>query len=227
MPTIHISNHSLSVAWVKLSVGLALLVCALLGIFLNNWSQSTLLLLALILLIAAGYWFMHKSWVGFTFTATHFQQHFYHGGWVIKWSNICQIDICSYQQEGWHQPLPWIGIRLKNYSPFLNSICPRIAREMLLNQRALLYLGAKQQPSPMNFEDIVLDSTPYKDQQGDVYTGLMAMLANRMGYQREYYGFDVYIAEADLDRDASEFVGLARRYLAAAEPERTDERELI
>lgn len=227
MPTIHISNHSLSVAWVKLSVGVTLLLCALLGIFFNDWSKSTLLLLALILLIAAGYWFMRKSWVGFTLTATHFQQHFYHGGWVIKWSNICQIDICSYQQEGWHQSLPWIGIRLKNYSPFLNSICPRIAREMLLNQRALLYLGAKQQPSPMNFEDIVLDSTPYKDRQGDVYTGLMAMLANRMGYQREYYGFDVYISEADLDRDASEFVGLARRYLAAAKPERTDEKELI
>ncbi|GHW06799.1 hypothetical protein VCSRO149_0608 [Vibrio cholerae] len=45
------------------------------------------------------------------------------------------------------------------------------------------------------------------------------MLANRMQYQRDFFGYDIFISEQDLDRSAEEFVGLARRYLAAAEPE--------
>lgn len=55
--------------------------------------------------------------------------------------------------------------------------------------------------------------------EGKQYTGLQAMLANRMQYQRDFFGYDIFISEQDLDRSAEEFVGLARRYLAAAEPE--------
>lgn len=73
------------------------------------------------------YWLMLKGQVAYTLTATHFQQHFYQGGWVVKWNNISQIGVCSYEREGWHQPLPWVGIRLKHYAPYLNSICPRLS----------------------------------------------------------------------------------------------------
>ena len=130
-----------------------------------------------------------------------------------------RIGICHYDQEGRQQPLPWIGIKLKHYSPYLDSICPRIATEILLSQRALLYLGAKQSQQGTQFEDIVLDSKPYKNTQGEQYSGLQAMLANRMRYQRSYFDYDIFISAHDLDRSAEEFVGLARRYLAAAEPE--------
>lgn len=218
MPTLHLSNYPFySATAIKRIFALPLVILLFLLILFVDWPLSGLLSCGLLLFTGVGYGLLCKSWVGFTLTATHFQQHFYHGGWVVQWNNIQHIGICSYQQEGWHQPLPWIGLHLKNYSPFLEAICPRIAREMLLSQRALLYLGAKQQSQTILFEDIVLDSTPYQDEEGHIYTGLMAMLANRMRYQREYYGFDVYIAEADLDRSASEFVGLTRRYLAAAE----------
>ncbi|TOP04345.1 hypothetical protein CGH27_15185 [Vibrio parahaemolyticus] len=160
-----------------------------------------------------------KSQVTFTLTASHFQQHLFKGGWVVRWRNIESIGICSYQQDGWHQPLPWIGIRLKHYSPYLDAICPRIATEILLSQRALLYLGARQNHCEEKFEDMVLDPQPYTSKAGKQYDGLQAMLANRMKYQREFYGYDVFISASDLDREADEFVGLTRRYLAAAEPE--------
>ncbi|MCG3729095.1 DUF2982 domain-containing protein [Vibrio cincinnatiensis] len=220
MPTLHLSNYPFySSTEIKRLFGVPfIIIIALITTFID-WPYNALLSSTLLLIVGISYGALCKSWVGFTLTATHFQQHFYHGGWVVKWNNIRQIGVCSYQQEGWHQPLPWIGIQLKNYSPFLDAICPRVARDMLMNQRALLYLGAKQKGKTILFEEIVLDSTPYKDEDGRLYTGLMAMLANRMHYQREYYDFDVYIAEADLDRNADEFVGLARRYLAAAEPE--------
>ncbi|TOH35108.1 hypothetical protein CGI85_12200 [Vibrio parahaemolyticus] len=160
-----------------------------------------------------------KSQVTFTLTASHFQQHLFKGGWVVRWRNIESIGICSYQQDGWHQPLPWIGIRLKHYSPYLDAICPRIATEILLSQRALLYLGARQNHCEEKFEDMVLDPQPYTSKAGKQYDGLQAMLANRMKYQRKFYGYDVFISASDLDREADEFVGLTRRYLAAAEPE--------
>ncbi|MEF1308392.1 DUF2982 domain-containing protein, partial [Vibrio owensii] len=60
---------------------------------------------------------------------------------------------------------------------------------------------------------------PYINKEGMHYEGLQAMLANRMKYQRQFYGYDVFISASDLDREAEEFVGLARRYLAAAEPD--------
>ena len=87
------------------------------------------------------------------------------------------------------------------------------------SQRALLYLGAKQNQCEDKFEDMVLDPKPYINSNGIEYKGLLAMLANRMKYQRGFYGYDLFISASDLDREAEDFVGLTRRYLAAAEPE--------
>ncbi|WP_073605990.1 DUF2982 domain-containing protein [Vibrio aerogenes] len=179
----------------------------------------TTLLVAFILLI---YWLIIKSQVAFSLTPTHFQQHLFRGGWIIKWRNIRQIEQCTLSHNGWHQPIPWIGIRLKSYTPYLESICPRIISEILLNQRGLLFLGIKQHPEYMlNFEDIVLDSREFIADNGKRYTGLQAMLANRMQYQRQLHGYDIFISVGDLgmNRTGEEFIGLARRYIAAADPD--------
>ncbi|AMF94352.1 DUF2982 domain-containing protein [Vibrio fluvialis] len=222
MQTVHLSNHhfDLHSPYAKV-VGFVAIVATLFLVILSpSWPQALISLFAMGSLCGLGYWLIRKSWVGYTLTPTHFQQHLFHGGWVVKWSNISHIGICSYEQEGWYQPLPWIGIKLKQYEPYLDGICPRIATEILLSQRALLYLGARQKNQESSFEDMVLDSQPFCEQRkGKVYKGLMAMLANRMRYQRQYYDYDVFISANDLDRSAEEFVGLARRYLAAAEPE--------
>ncbi|MBY7908337.1 DUF2982 domain-containing protein [Vibrio fluvialis] len=222
MQTVHLSNHhfDLHSPYAKV-VGFVAIVATLFLVILSpSWPQALISLLAMGSLCGLGYWLIRKSWVGYTLTPTHFQQHLFHGGWVVKWSNISHIGICSYEQEGWYQPLPWIGIKLKQYEPYLDGICPRIATEILLSQRALLYLGARQKNQESSLEDMVLDSQPFCEQRkGKVYKGLMAMLANRMRYQRQYYDYDVFISANDLDRSAEEFVGLARRYLAAAEPE--------
>lgn len=135
----------------------------------------------------------------------------------MRWNNISKIGICNYDNDGWQQPLPWIGIKLKDYQPYLAAICPRVATEILLSQRALLYLGAKQHNQGQNFEEIVLDSNVFQDNSGREYKGLQAMLANRMQYQRNYFDYDIFISAQDLDRPADEFVGLVRRYLAAAD----------
>ncbi|NOI57741.1 DUF2982 domain-containing protein [Vibrio coralliilyticus] len=221
MQTLHLTNQPirLSSPIAKILATIASIVLISLVMFSPDFQQAVLTLVAILSMLGFGYLLILKSTVSYTLTATHFQQHLFKGGWVVKWSNVSKIGICQYDQEGWQQPLPWIGIKLKHYSPYLDSICPRIATEILLSQRALLYLGAKQSQQGTQFEDIVLDSKPYKNTQGEQYSGLQAMLANRMRYQRSYFDYDIFISAHDLDRSAEEFVGLARRYLAAAEPE--------
>ncbi|MBE4006990.1 DUF2982 domain-containing protein [Vibrio parahaemolyticus] len=221
METLHLTNsHFKSDSLIN---RLILLLVALITLFLvvisPGWKQAMLSVILMAIIVGFAVLMIKKSQVTFTLTASHFQQHLFKGGWVVRWRNIESIGICSYQQDGWHQPLPWIGIRLKHYSPYLDAICPRIATEILLSQRALLYLGARQNHCEEKFEDMVLDPQPYTSKAGKQYDGLQAMLANRMKYQREFYGYDVFISASDLDREADEFVGLTRRYLAAAEPE--------
>ncbi len=221
MPTIHFANHhfDLRSRYAKL-IGLFALVLSLgLVFWSSSWQQSLFAVTAIAALLILGYVLIRKSRVSYTLTSTHFQQHLFRGGWVVKWNNISKIGVCTYEQDGWHRPLPWIGIKLKIYSPYLDSICPRIATDILLSQRALLYLGACQKQQQTKFEDMVLDSTQYRSSKNKSYSGLMAMLANRMTYQRQYFDYDIFISANDLDRSAEEFVGLARRYLAAAEPE--------
>ncbi|MBF4423064.1 DUF2982 domain-containing protein [Vibrio anguillarum] len=221
MHTQHLSNTRFSlqspvVKWINTTCIIAS-ICIV--IFSSNIIHALLLVSALAVTLITFYFLILKGKVSYTLTATHFQQHLFKGGWVVKWNNISRIGVCSYEYHGWHQPLPWIGIKLKDYSLYLESVCPRIASEILLSQRALLYLGAKQQRKETQFEDLVLDNAPYTAPNGNYYHGLMAMLANRMRYQRQFFDYDIFISAHDLDRDAEAFVGLIRRYLAAAEPD--------
>ncbi|USD66396.1 DUF2982 domain-containing protein [Vibrio sp. SCSIO 43136] len=200
----------------KVLLSLVGLISAFLLILSPGIPQALMSLVGVLFIGGFTYVMIEKARVGYTLTDTHFQQHLFKGGWVIRWQDVEQIGVCTYQQEGWHQPLPWIGIKLNNYCHYLESICPRIATQILLEQRSLLYLGMKQAGNEVAFEDIVLDSQDYICNDGQVYTGLQAMLANRMRHQRAFFGYDIFIAQSDLERDIDEFVGLIRRYKAAA-----------
>jgi hypothetical protein len=222
METIHFSNFDFNMQrrFVRLGVLIYTLVSLTLTMTASSFSLALLYLVFFAGLVAIASWIIVKSRVKYTLTAMHLQQHFYHGGWVIKWNNISALGQCTSHQNGWHQPLPWIGIRLKSYTPFLDSICPRIISDILLSQRGLLYVGMQQHlGNTSDFEDIVLDTAHYKTHEGHVYKGLLAMLANRMEYQRSFHGYDLFISVNDLGQDSDDFVGLARRYLAAAEPD--------
>lgn len=223
MDTLHLTNTSgTQERLIKKTLIASAIFISLAAIAFAPKFHHALAVIALVCCIAfVIHTLLKQSKVSYTLTSTHFQQHLHKGGWAVKWNNISSIGICSYQQQGWHQPLPYIGIKLKHYSPFLDATCPRVASDILMSQRALLYLGMKQANPNTAFEDIVLDSSLFKSSNGKVYSGLLAMMANRMKHQRGFFDFDVFISAADLDREPAEFVGLARRYLAAAEPEET------
>lgn len=209
-----------------------LLLCVLFIVLSSTvpFKLSVILTLVTALCLLLVITLLKQAKMSFTLTQTHLQQHTHKGGWLLSWQNISQIDVCTYDHQGWHTPLPWIGIRINHYQPFLDSVCPRIISEILLSQRTVLFLGYKQikqqnlgnkasgnvTTAQTEFEDIVLDSSTYIDEEGRQFTGLKAMLANRMKYQREVNGFDIFISTADLDRPAADFLGVLRRYLAAS-----------
>ncbi|MEF1230467.1 DUF2982 domain-containing protein, partial [Vibrio fortis] len=119
METRHIANFSLpkfksAYRYVAVILGF---VCLLVALYYDAPRLLFVGSFLVILLLVAGYYLMLRSRVLFTLTPTHFQQHFYKGGWVLKWSNIEKIGLCTYQQDGWHQPLPWIGIKIRDYAP--------------------------------------------------------------------------------------------------------------
>ncbi|WP_102404904.1 DUF2982 domain-containing protein [Vibrio sp. 10N.261.55.A7] len=224
MPSLQISNFDLGALLSPFKPALFMAVLIFLAAIYTFYSVeiATLILFVVLVVSVVSYIIAQRAKVSYTLTATHFQQHLYRGGWVVKWTNIERIGLCQLDRDGFQQPLPWIGIKLKDYTPYLNSICPRVATDILLSQRSLLYVGHqnyKKHHRSKEFEDVVLDSNTYKTTSGASYSGLRAMLANRMSYQRTFHDYDIFISTSDLDRDEGSFVGLTRRYLAAAEPE--------
>lgn len=190
----------------------------LVAIWLSTFSHSTQGTLGILFVAAVIYiltlHFYRRSITKFTITDTHFQQHTYKGGWVLQWRNIGNLGRCI-SKDPTAEPLPWIGIKLSEPERFINSISPRVISEILLQQRALLYLGASEQGAQEKFQDMVLDSREVV-KEAFVLKGLQASLYRRMQHQRQFWGFDLFIAIGDLDRDGDEFVGLMRQYWAAA-----------
>ncbi|MHA2938247.1 DUF2982 domain-containing protein [Vibrio sp. RC27] len=205
--------------WRVLIFYLYLAIALIAAVQVDKFSNAIAILMLFSGIALIAWFIIQKLLVKYTMTPSHFQQHFFKGGWVVKWNNISSIEMCYIDQQGYSHPLPWIGIRLKQPDPYLDSICPRIISDQLLEQRALLYSGLKQQGMRSKFEDYMLDDSPYTSPNGKMYKGLLAMMANRMHYQRQAIGFDIFISIHDLGCDADEFIGLARRYIAAAEPD--------
>lgn len=181
-----------------------------------NTKVAALFFIASLLSVLAIKEYVYSQKLGFSLTDSHFQQHFYRGGWVLRWQNIRRIDVIEYQHQDWTTPLPWVGIDIKNYQPFIEKMSPKIITKVLLHQRGLLYLGLKQNNRQRELEDHIMDDKPFVYPNGECAKGLQAMLANRMALQKQLWGYDFFISESDMTIPKDELVGLARRYLAAS-----------
>ncbi|MFC0060784.1 DUF2982 domain-containing protein [Vibrio inusitatus] len=204
----------------KVSRGLLLTFYVLFSVWLSTFSNGTqgsigILLICGCALLMVIYTYK-RGVVRFTITDTHLQQHTFKGGWVVQWQNVSSLGLCRSHQPTHNLELPWIGIKLKDPKPFIKQACPRLITNLLLEQRSLLHLGARETEKEHLFQDQVLDSSRVELKDGETIKGLQASLYHRMCYQREYWGYDIFISTADLDRDAEEFVGLLRKYWAGS-----------
>ncbi|MDN3714858.1 DUF2982 domain-containing protein [Vibrio breoganii] len=204
----------------RTSRGLLLACYLFMSVWLSSFSNSTQGTIGIFLICACALamviYTYKRGVVRFTITDTHLQQHTFKGGWVVKWQNVSSLGLCRSHQPTQSSELPWIGIRLKDPVPFVKQACPRLITNLLLEQRPLLYLGARETEKEHLFQDQVLDSSRVELKDGETIKGLQACLYHRMHYQREYWGYDIFISTADLDRDGEEFVGLLRKYLAGS-----------
>ena len=178
--------------------------------------QAYLWLTLFIAALCFSFFYYYKSQEkAFTLTFMHLHYHCRKGGWFARWQDIQSIGQAQLNHQGWYQPLPWIGIKLKEYDTFLQTISPRLAAKFLLEDKTLLLMAYREQPEmPYNIDELLFDDTEYISKKGDKFTGLQAMLANRMKYNREYFDFDFFISEEHFEGEIGNFIGLLRRYLA-------------
>lgn len=142
---------------------------------------------------------------------THLCYHHRKGSWQLDWDNIQRIDIPKITRGVEQTPLALVGIRLKDYRPLLSSISPRLATHMMMEQRPLLLQSPGENcDAGTCYSDDLIEEDKYRDAEGTLYQGIMAMYANRMTKLRERLGYDIFINSAELDRDQQEFVTLLR-----------------
>ncbi|MED7773059.1 DUF2982 domain-containing protein [Aeromonas dhakensis] len=148
------------------------------------------------------------------------QYHHKYGGWILKWRNIQRIDQPRIHL-GWDLvPLPYIGLKIKDYDDFLTLITPRLAVRLLTEQRGVLLQALRsEQPEcigggcgdPFQGEGL-LEESHFRSPSGQRYEGGIAMLANRMTRLRDLLGYDLLVPDNSLDRDPAEFVRLLHQY---------------
>ncbi|WP_323902725.1 DUF2982 domain-containing protein [Aeromonas hydrophila] len=148
------------------------------------------------------------------------QYHHKYGGWILKWRNIQRIDQPRIHL-GWDLvPLPYIGLKIKDYDDFLTLITPRLAVRLLTEQRSVLLQALRsEQPAcsgggcACSFQgEGLLEESHFRSPSGQRYEGVIAMLANRMTRLRELLGYDLLVPDNSLDRDPVEFVRLLHQY---------------
>lgn len=133
------------------------------------------------------------------------------GGWQLDWGNIQRVDVPRILQGLEQKPLELVGIRVKHYEPLLDCISPRLASNILMQQRALLLQADSEQcQTGRCYSANLLEQDRYKSASGKLYTGMKAMFAHRMARMREVLGYDLFVYQSELDRPAEDFVRLLR-----------------
>lgn len=197
---------------VGLLVGAGLLVLLpveyyLVGIFVTS--------LSLVFLLIAWVKFREPSY-SFLLSKQYIIYQCRHGKWQLDWGNIQRLDVPTVSSGLNSRAIDMVGIKLKSYPDFLQHISPRLMTNLLMEQRPLLFHqasasdGEKCKGSQCAAESL-LENDHYKDQNGNEFKGIQAMFANRMTKLRSELGYDLFIAESDLDRPKEEFVHLLRQ----------------
>lgn len=133
------------------------------------------------------------------------------GQWCLDWDNIQRIDVPKIYNGLEHKSLGLVGLKIKDYMPLIDNISPRLATNILLEQRPLLLQLQKQSCTTGGcYSEDMLEDELYKDANGRQVKGVKGMLGNRMKKLRARLGYDLYISASELDRSEQDFVILLR-----------------
>ncbi|WP_100642673.1 DUF2982 domain-containing protein [Alteromonas facilis] len=134
-----------------------------------------------------------------------------HGEWQVSWDNVQRIDAPRVTRGVTTHNLDMLGIRLRDWESIVHNISPRLATNILMEQRPLLLQNPDDKcVTGTCASSDLLEDDRFKLSSGEFLVGIKAMFAHRMCKLRERLGFDLYIAAAELDRPVLEFVQLLR-----------------
>ncbi|WP_337878916.1 DUF2982 domain-containing protein [Rheinheimera sp.] len=173
------------------SSGLLLLWLLALAAFrelLPATAWAMLLLVCLIALVLA-YARLTEPWL--VLEATEQGLTFFHrkGNWVLPWQECGLVTVPELNG----QELAYVGIRLKQQSPFLSRLSPRLAVALLMEQRNLLLSAVGQNcPTGQCPSAFFMETNPCLV-EGKVYKGVIGMFGQRMQTLRQLIGFELYI----------------------------------
>lgn len=115
--------------------------------------------------------------------------HHPRGSWTLPWQQIALVQ----QVEVQGRELAWVGIRINDYDPFLQTLSLRLAVRLLIEQRAALIAAVGGScPSGRCAGDFLVDGLEYKTSL-QMYKGVQAMFAQRMAHLRQLVGVDLLI----------------------------------
>lgn len=133
------------------------------------------------------------------------------GEWWLDWENVQRIDAPRVTRGIELRDLEMVGFRLKDVEPVVDSISPRLATNILMEQRPLLLQNPDEKCVTGNCAGAdLLEDDQFKLPDGRQLRGVQAMFAHRMSKLRERLGYDLFIAAAELDRPVNDFVALLK-----------------
>ncbi|WP_343841474.1 DUF2982 domain-containing protein [Bowmanella denitrificans] len=190
---------------------LGLLLSALWLSFLPDWLKLAGIFLtsASLVTILVGWLKVREPVHSFELSRTSLKYLHRFGSWQIEWHNIQRVGVPRVRRGLEHQNMELVGIRIKDYEPLLNNLSPRLASNILMQQRPLLLQG-EDCPSGQCYSETLLENDRYRAPGGREYTGILAMFAHRMTRIREVLGYDLFVYGSELDRSESDFVALLK-----------------
>lgn len=188
----------------------------LLGYLFDGRAQLVMVFLFLACMVTSLLGVLKLREPEFSFSISSEHLHFHHrvGGWSLRWSNIIRVGQPTLIRGFESVDLPYVGIKVRDVEALLSFMMPRLAVNLLTEQRPLLSLALRYGAIERHeLQDWIVEDNHYRAASGQQYSGVIAMLGHRMGHLRDLYGYDLLIHESSLDRDASDFVRLLRDYL--------------
>lgn len=132
-------------------------------------------------------------------------QHKY-GVWHLSCDNFHHSGIPTVDNGFEHLELNAVGIKINNIDAFLDSLAPRIAGKLLIEQRHLFMQVVQKNCKNGNCpSEWLIEESQYSSQNGISYTGLIAMFANRAKHLQLLTGYDLLLPASVIAGDIWEF----------------------
>lgn len=129
------------------------------------------------------------------------------GHWQVHWDNIVRYDVPRVQHGLEFDELPYIGFALRDIEPIITTITPRLAVNLLTEQRHLLVVALRhERPDIQDYSPYFEVPDRFAAASGKIYTGVQAMFATRCAHFRELLGYDLFIPVSALDRPPDDFL---------------------